>query len=248
MNSIKWKKRNYDKGASRSRIQSNQWISDQASEITGNVLSIGSGHDKDGEGNNYRDYFTQADSYTTSDLEGKVDLILDIRELDLPDKSYDCLFVAGVLEHIDDLKKAVSEMERVLRDKGIILVGVPFRQPIHMEDDYWRFTENALRYLFKNFNIQEIKAIDTDIDNFPVSYWLKATMKKNRTKVKTSDGRHTSSIRGGAQPMKQASRIGKNVTQKISYRKSPTKKKMKPRKRGRSGAMEKKMEFKPFMM
>jgi len=174
MNSIKWKKRNYDKGASRSRVQSNQWISDNASEITGDVLSIGSDHDKDGEGNFYRDYFTRADSYTTSDLEGNVDLILDVRNMKVPNERYDCVFIGGVLEHVDDVHKAVKEIRRILKKGGTVLAGTPFRQPIHMEDDYWRFTKRGLEYLFKSFNIQEIKPIDTDINNFPVAYWLKA--------------------------------------------------------------------------
>jgi len=176
MNSIKWKKRNYLKGASRSRQQSNEWLSDQASEITGDVLSIGSMYDNDGQGNFYRDYFIRADSYTTSDIEGNVDLILDVRDMkSVQDEKYDCLFIGGVLEHVDDVPKAIKEIRRVLKRGGIVLAGVPFRQPIHMEgQDYWRFTKNALEYLFKKFNIQEIKSIDTDIINFPVAYWLKA--------------------------------------------------------------------------
>jgi len=158
-------------------MESNLWISENAEDIKGDVLSIGSYSDKDSEGNFYRDYFRAANSYTTSDIDGRAQLKLDIRDMSsITDERYDCLFVSGVLEHVDDFHKAISEMTRILKPNGTLLLGVPFRQPIHMgEQDFWRFTKNALEYLFnKNFNIQEIKEIYPEIHNFPISYWMKA--------------------------------------------------------------------------
>jgi SAM-dependent methyltransferase len=177
-----WNGQNFNL-ASPSRTESNQWLQEATKFITGDVLSIGSMEDKDGAGYTYREYFLSADSYTTSDMSGKVDLILDVRDMpSVPDGRYNCLFICGVLEHVDNLDKAMKEIYRILAPGGTVIAGVPFRQPIHSApQDFWRFTQYALEYLFKDYEIQEIKEIDASEDNFPVAYWIKCNKltKKN---------------------------------------------------------------------
>jgi SAM-dependent methyltransferase len=159
--------------ASEARIASNKWLRRKAKGIKGDVLSIGSMNDDDCEGGKYRKYFESAKSYTTSDTDsvlGEVDLVLDVKKLDLPDESYDCIFCSGVLEHVDDFMQGMREITRVLKNKGTLLLGVPFRQAIHSyPHDYWRFTEYALEYMLKDYKIKEIKPIDDK--DFPASYW-----------------------------------------------------------------------------
>jgi len=50
---------------------------------------------------------------------------MDIRALDLPDKSFDCLVCYHVLEHIDDEMQALSELRRVLKPGGWAVIQVP---------------------------------------------------------------------------------------------------------------------------
>ncbi len=50
----------------------------------------------------------------------------DVTNLDFPDKSFDVVFCAEVLEHIPALEKACQELKRVSRKA--VLVGVPYRQ------------------------------------------------------------------------------------------------------------------------
>ena len=235
---IKWKPRRFDKGASLGRQKSNFWVSDNTELITGDVLSIGSMKDEDGEGNHYRDYFSHADSYTTSDIEGNVDLMLDVMNMkSVPSNSYDCIFCAGVLEHVTDPKKAINEMRRILRPNGIILVGVPFRQPIHMTDDYWRFTVHAIVYLFKDWDIKEIHPIDTEIDNFPVAYWLKAVKKLSANKlIKNMD----------KSPIVRSSKKNPKTGQVFKVKKNKGKGKSIKRKRNESGKIQKAPVWKPF--
>ncbi|MBN1865297.1 MAG: class I SAM-dependent methyltransferase [Victivallales bacterium] len=152
--------------------------------ICGEVLSIGSSDDSDGQGDYYRNYFTSASSYTTSDVykECKSDLILDVRSMpEIKDESYDCIFCSGVLEHVDDYQSAFFEITRILKSHGILLIGFPFRQAIHMSpDDFWRFTEYGIKYLLKDsYDIIEITAIDSKRKmEFPATYWVKARKAK----------------------------------------------------------------------
>ena len=53
---------------SKSLKEANGWLKTHCANIPGNVRSIGSGDDQDGQGNTYRSYFTSAESYTTSEV------------------------------------------------------------------------------------------------------------------------------------------------------------------------------------
>lgn len=162
--------------ASLERRLSNALLQDWCADVTGRVLSIGSGGDTDKEGLSYREYFSRASRYTTSDVEGVpgCDLTLDARKLEILDASFDALFVSGVLEHVDDVTAAVAECYRVLTPGGVLLVGVPFNQPIHRAPlDFWRFTEYGLRWLLRAFQVEDVRAIGPDPKS-PSAYWARA--------------------------------------------------------------------------
>ena len=65
------------------RVESNRWLEVQCRDIAGDILSIGSGGDDDGEGRKYRDYFPMALTYTTSEIEKNdyCNLVLDVRSM-----------------------------------------------------------------------------------------------------------------------------------------------------------------------
>ncbi|NDJ76694.1 MAG: methyltransferase domain-containing protein, partial [Chloroflexi bacterium] len=85
----------------------------------------------------------------------------------------------GVLEHVDDFQAGMREITRVLKPGGILLLGLPFRQALHLEPhDYWRFTEYGLRYLLEDdYDIQRLDPINLTVPKFPASYWIKARKK-----------------------------------------------------------------------
>lgn len=164
---------------STARKESNIWLRSQALSINGKVLSLGSGNDDDGEGNKYKNYFENCLSYTTSEItsEFNCDLVLDVRAMpDIKDDFFDCIFCSGVLEHIDDYQKALQEIYRILRTGGILLLGLPFRQAIHLPpNDYWRFSEFGIQYILNGkYKILDLVGVDNTIIDFPVAYWVKA--------------------------------------------------------------------------
>ena len=76
-----------------------------------------------------------------------------------------------VLEHIFETKLAIKNFNYLLKDKGHLLVAVPFIYPLHMQpEDFWRFTEHSLKKLFSDFTILTIKR--TGIRQFPSQYIL----------------------------------------------------------------------------
>jgi SAM-dependent methyltransferase len=163
----------------RERKESNRWLRRNCADVKGHVLSIGSEYDKDGEGGFYRDYFPAASSYTTSEVSSHfgTDLVVDVRAMpDIGTGSYDAVYCSGVLEHVDDFHSAIREITRILKADGLLLLGLPFRQAIHMRPhDYWRFTEFGIRRLLEgNYTIHEIQGINrVRWRDFPASYWIK---------------------------------------------------------------------------
>lgn len=169
--------------ASKTRKESNAWLNSHASDIEGHVLSIGSGDDKDGQGRYYRDYFKNASSYITSEVTSglKCDMVIDVRSMpEIQSKSLECVFCSGVLEHVDNYLAALAEITRILKPGGILLLGLPFRQGIHLAPyDYWRFTEHGIRHLLKDdYEIIDLAAMDKSVTDFPAAYWVKAKKQK----------------------------------------------------------------------
>lgn len=169
--------------ASKARRESNAWLRAHCREITGTVLSIGSGDDGDNEGGSYRSYFTAASAYTTSEVTSdfNCDLVIDIRSMpEIPDESFDCVYCSGVLEHVDDVRAGIDEITRILKQRGTLLLGLPFRQAIHLApQDFWRFTEFGIRYLLRtSYEIDVLTSIDAaERADFPAAYWVRATRK-----------------------------------------------------------------------
>lgn len=71
----------------------------------------------------------------------------------IKDDSYDIVICDQVLEHVTEPFKAVSEMRRVLKKGGLLILTTCLMNQIHAHPiDFWRFTPEALRYLCKDFS------------------------------------------------------------------------------------------------
>jgi hypothetical protein len=75
--------------------------------------------------------------YTSADLHDvDVDLKLNIEHIDINDGQYDIIVCSHVLEHVND-KPALSELRRILKSDGVLIVMVPIIEGCDMtyEDD-----------------------------------------------------------------------------------------------------------------
>ena len=73
--------------------------------------------------------------YLSGDLEpGAADRLLDLRALDLPDGHFSLILCLHVLEHVDDDRRALAELHRVLAPGGVAILQVPRRRGPTLED------------------------------------------------------------------------------------------------------------------
>jgi len=84
--------------------------------------------------------------YASADLDRTdVDLKLNIEDIDTSDEQYDIIVCSHVLEHVND-KDALSELRRILKPNGIIIIMVPIIEGCDMtyEDDTIRNSKDRL--------------------------------------------------------------------------------------------------------
>jgi SAM-dependent methyltransferase len=92
----------------------------------------------------------------TEHSDSHLDYLMDLNEpLDLPSNEYDTIILSDVLEHIKNPKVLVSEVSRILKPGGVLLLNVPFYYWLHeTPHDYHRYTEYALRDMAENAGLQ----------------------------------------------------------------------------------------------
>ena len=86
------------------------------------------------------------------------DICSDITPLE---NKYDKIICIAILEHVYDPFKAVSNLRKMLKNDGVVYGYVPYLYYYHAPQnlkfqDYFRFSKDALAYLFKEFNYVEL--------------------------------------------------------------------------------------------
>jgi SAM-dependent methyltransferase len=77
-----------------------------------------------------------------------VDICADAESLPFPDGVFDVVVSQEVLEHVRDPFRAMREMQRVLKPRGLIYCQLPFVIGYHPgPTDFWRFTREGIREL-----------------------------------------------------------------------------------------------------
>lgn len=147
------------------RIWSNQELDKFAHLFGGDVANVSAWKDEDKQGGKYRDYFSQARSYTITNYKHEAmgfqgvegEIFLDLTA-ELPQEfigKFDTVFNHTVLEHIYDVKKAFANL--CLMSREAVIIVVPFLQQMHTDyGDYWRFTPLNIESMFKEqgWNLQ----------------------------------------------------------------------------------------------
>ena len=99
----------------------------------------------------------------------------------IADNSIDVVTMWHVLEHVPDLEHQISELKRIIKPNGSIIIAVPnfnsydanhykehwaaFAVPIH----FWHFSKTAIQKLFNEKNLRLTKTLPMKFDSFYVS-------------------------------------------------------------------------------
>jgi SAM-dependent methyltransferase len=134
--------------------------------IAGNILDFGCGSKP------YESLFINASSYTGVDIEvsghnhacSRVDVYYDGNTLPFPDAHFDAVVSFEVFEHVFNIDEAMSEIRRVLKPGGQLLITVPFAWDEHEAPyDFARYTSFGIRHVLERnqFEVMEIKKTTT---------------------------------------------------------------------------------------
>ena len=83
-------------------------------------------------------YAREKERYVTADLESPLaDIHFDVQEIPIEDGAFDCVICNHILEHVEDDRKALKEIYRILRRGGwgVILSPVELEREKTFEDD-----------------------------------------------------------------------------------------------------------------
>lgn len=115
------------------------------------VLDIGAGEGA------YAEFFPNRTALDVVERKG-VDVVGDAHALPFEDGEFQIVLCTEVLEHLHTPEDAVSEMFRVLKPGGKVILTTRFIFPLHdTPHDYFRYTKYGLEHLFRDFKDIEIK-------------------------------------------------------------------------------------------
>ncbi len=120
-------------------------------KISGKVLDLGS----KSSGSSYYNYLRSepGTQVTYSDMQPAPGLVtIDVEEpFDISSQVFDTVLAFHLFEHVFHYQRAPSEIFRILRPGGRVLVSVPFLHEYHADpDDYIRLTDSALKRLWES--------------------------------------------------------------------------------------------------
>lgn len=87
----------------------------------------------------------------------------DVTEINSPSNKYDAVFVFGILHHIPEWKRALREIHRVLKPKGVLLIEEVNRDGVDFVEKYLHFSHpQESRFDWPQF-VEELKVVGFDI-------------------------------------------------------------------------------------
>lgn len=132
----------------------------------------------------YRPLF-KCSEYIGVDFEGQghshdkeeIDVFYDGKTLPFDDCVFDSVFSSEVFEHVFNLPEILSEIRRVLKPGGKLLISCPFAICEHEQpNDFARYTSFAIRHLltqagFKIITQEKLGNAQTAIWQMRITYW-----------------------------------------------------------------------------
>jgi SAM-dependent methyltransferase len=131
-------------------------------KVNGEILDFGCGSKP------YKSEFRNVSQYIGVDIENEghshinenIDFFYDGKKLPFESEEFDAVFTSEVLEHVTNIENSLSEIKRVLKPNGQLLLSIPFVFPEHeMPFDFRRLTVSGMQQILTEFGF-EIIAIE----------------------------------------------------------------------------------------
>ncbi len=156
--------------------------------LKGKILDFGCGSKP------YEECFVNKTEYIGLDIENKgfeyeqnlVDVFYDGKKIPFDNETFDNVFSTEVFEHVFELEPSLTEINRVLKNNGYLLITIPFFWEEHAEPyDFCRYTTFGITYLLekKGFKIVSTKKNGdyfTAIAQLKNTYYLTLFRNQNR--------------------------------------------------------------------
>ena len=146
-----------DRGLAVHRYYLNAFLERSKNDVRGRVLEFQDDQYATRLGG---DAVTRLDILHVDDTNERATIVADLTtDNDIPSNTFDCIICTHVLHLIFDVERAVSELHRILKPGGTLLLAVPqtsMYAPYYHE--LWRFTPPGLkRVLATSFPVQDIR-------------------------------------------------------------------------------------------
>jgi len=143
------------RGGALDRFFIERFLKAELSRCRGNFLECG--------GIRYRHLIPSQNivSYDVLDIDNKapgVTICGDIEDLrSVPSNKYHVVICTQVLQYVNDPKRAIAELHRILRRRGRLFLSVPFiEKDCARLKDKWRFTKSSIEQLLGTFHVVEV--------------------------------------------------------------------------------------------
>lgn len=162
-----------DRGTPIDRFWIEDFLAKNKKFIKGVCLEIGNDHYTKKFGSNF---FKRSDILDIDKGNTKANIIGDLKNLKntVKNDTYDCVILTHVLGQIDNLESAISEIKRITKKGGTVLVTAACFSPTYGEaKNYWRILPEGAKYLFgKYFGKQNVSVSSYGNVSAGQNFWV----------------------------------------------------------------------------
>jgi len=133
-----------------------KFIDKYSNKCRGKLVDIGCGNKP------YLRYFSLIDEYIGVDIDNnEADIVANAESLPIKSNSIDIVLCNQLIEHVSEPTKIIVEINRILKEEGILILTAPQMGRLHGEpNDYYRYTKWGLKYLLEE-NRMKLEIIES---------------------------------------------------------------------------------------
>lgn len=141
---------NLDRGTPIHNYYCQQFLSNIADEVRGDVLHVGEPHERGRAGATVAEFLSRLGA-----VRPKTMTLEEMRDRNLEANLFDCILISDCLEYAPNLDVSLAMVKRLLRPGGVIVAILPGLQNGHRQGGianlHWHFTTHSAANLFERY-------------------------------------------------------------------------------------------------